>query len=329
MDKVIKKSSLGLNTENIYSVNKKKTVFERMIQQKYLFLMLIPALLWVVTMCYMPMYGLYMAFINYIPDGTPFFASFFSSKFVGFQWIRFFIFESGDFWMVMRNTLAMSCLTIIFSLPAPIIIALSLNEIRQLHFKKIVQTVSYLPFFLSWVVVANIFLTMLSGGGVINEFIVKMGISEKPILFFQEGKYFWWIIAFANTWKSMGYNAIIYLAAISAIGIEMYEAATVDGANRVQQMWYITLPSIMPTVIIMLILSVGGLLNAGFEQQFLMQNNLILNHANVIDLYSYKAMQQSMFSYGAAVGLFKSIISFVLLVTVNGISKRAGSAHIM
>ncbi|MDO5397248.1 MAG: ABC transporter permease subunit [bacterium] len=309
---------------------RRESLKARLIKQKYLYIMLIPAIIWVLLMCYLPMFGLYMAFINYVPDGTPFFQSFFGSEFVGLRWIKYFIFESGDFYKVMRNTLATSLLTIIFSIPAPIIIALMLNEIRMKHFKKVVQTVSYLPYFISWVVVANIFVMMLSHEGVINGLLMKMHLIDEPIKFFQEGKYFWWIIAVANTWKGMGYNAIIYLSAIAGIDNAIYEAGMVDGANRFQQMIYITLPQLKDTIVIMLILAVGGILNAGFEQQLLLQNNQIMDYALVIDLYSYKfGIQESMYSYGAAVGLFKSAISFVLLVIVNNISKKFDSAHIM
>lgn len=309
---------------------RRESLKARLVKQKYLYIMLIPAIIWVLLMCYLPMFGLYMAFINYVPDGTPFFQSFFGSEFVGLRWIKYFIFESGDFYKVMRNTLATSLLTIIFSIPAPIIIALMLNEIRMKHFKKVVQTVSYLPYFISWVVVANIFVMMLSHEGVINGLLMKMHLIDEPIKFFQEGKYFWWIIAIANTWKGMGYNAIIYLSAIAGIDNAIYEAGMVDGANRFQQMIYITLPQLKDTIVIMLILAVGGILNAGFEQQLLLQNNQIMDYALVIDLYSYKfGIQESMYSYGAAVGLFKSAISFVLLVIVNNISKKFDSAHIM
>ena len=315
---------------NAMPTAKKMNLKTRLYRQRYLYIMLIPAIIWVILMCYLPMFGLYMAFTNYVPDGTPFFQSFFGSEFVGLLWIKYFIFDSGDFYKVMRNTLATSLLTIIFSIPAPIIIALALNEIRMRRFKRVVQTVSYLPYFISWVVVANIFITLLSQDGVINAICLKLHLIDEPIQYFQNGKYFWWIIAIANTWKGMGYNSIIYLSAISGIDAAIYEAAEVDGAGRLQKIWYITLPCLKDTIVIMLILAVGGILNAGFEQQLLMQNNQIMDYALVIDLYSYKfGIQQSMYSYGAAVGLFKSVISFVLLVIVNNISRKFDSAHIM
>lgn len=321
----------AITETNIASpLTQKRSLKTRLYRQRYLYIMLIPAIIWVAFMCYMPMFGLYMAFINYVPDGTPFFQSFFGSDFVGLQWIKYFIFDSGDFYKVMRNTLATSFLTIIFSIPAPIIIALALNEIRMRKFKRVVQTVSYLPYFISWVVVANIFITLLSQEGVINAVCMKLHLIDEPIRYFQDGKYFWWIIAIANTWKGMGYNSIIYLSAISGIDTAIYEAASVDGAGRLQKIWYITLPCLKDTIVIMLILAVGGILNAGFEQQLLMQNNQIMDYALVIDLYSYKfGIQQSMYSYGAAVGLFKSVISFILLVIVNNISRKFDSAHIM
>lgn len=321
------KTSAGAKT---VTAARKVNLKTRLYRQRYLYLMLIPAIIWVLFMCYLPMFGLYMAFINYVPDGTPFFKSFFGSEFVGLQWIKYFIFDSGDFYKVMRNTLTTSLLTIIFSIPAPILIAIALNEIKMRKFKRVVQTVSYLPYFISWVVVANIFITLLSQEGVINALCMKLNIIDEPIRYFQEGKYFWWIIAVANTWKGMGYNSIIYLSAISGIDTEIYEAADVDGAGRLKKIWYITLPCLKDTIVIMLILAVGGILNAGFEQQLLMQNNQIMDYALVIDLYSYKfGIQQSMYSYGAAVGLFKSAISFVLLVIVNNISRKFDSAHIM
>jgi putative aldouronate transport system permease protein len=189
--------------------------------------------------------------------------------------------------------------------------------------KKFVQTASYLPYFISWVIAANIFLTFLSRDGVVNDILQFFHFTDEDILFFQKGPYFWWIIAIANTWKVMGYNAIIYLAAISGIDQEQYEAAEVDGANRVQRILHITLPAIRPTICILLILAVGGILNTGFEQQLLMQNDSILNYSDVLDTYAYRyGMKNGMYSYGTAVGLFKSIVSFILVLSANGITKK-------
>ncbi|MCM8710740.1 ABC transporter permease subunit [Clostridium sp. SYSU_GA19001] len=302
--------------------NKNNKLLKKLWEQRYLYLLLLPALVWVIVICYAPMYGLYMAFVNYTPTGEPFFKGLLNSKFVGLEWFRYFV-SSPDFYIVIRNTLAMSLLTLIMSFPAPIILALALNEVRSIFTKKFVQTVSYLPYFISWVIAANIFLTLLSSEGVVNNILKTLHLTDSNILFFQKGEYFWWIIAFANTWKVMGYNSIIYLSAIAGISQEQYEAAKVDGANRIQQMIHITLPSLKPTIVILLVLAIGGILNAGFEQQLLMQNNAIMNYSDVIDTYVYRyGLQNGMFSYASAVGLFKSIISFVLLIIANYSAKK-------
>ncbi|QHT62567.1 sugar ABC transporter permease [Paenibacillus lycopersici] len=296
--------------------------WRKMKQQKYLYLMILPALICTIIFSYGPMFGLYMAFINYSPGGGSFFHQFFHSKFVGFQWFDYF-FTNGDFYMIMRNTLAQSLLSLLIGFPAPIVLAIMINEVGRGMFKRIVQTVSYLPHFVSWVIAANIIVTVLSSGGVINQLLQSLHLVDKPVTFLQNGHMFWWIIAFSNTWKDMGFNAIIYLAAIAGINPELYEAARVDGANRWRQMWNVTLPSLKPTIVILSILAVGNVLNAGFDQQYLLQNTTVLQYSDVIDTYTYRyGLQNGMFSYGAAVGLFKSVIAFILVVLVNGWSKK-------
>ncbi|WP_442862443.1 ABC transporter permease [Bacillus sp. USDA818B3_A] len=312
-----------LNGPLVVDKPRKASILKRIFEQKYLLLMALPAIIWVIVFCYAPMYGLYMAFIDYKPGG-PFFSSFFTSEFVGIKWFSYFI-ESGDFVRIMRNTLATSFLTLIISFPVPIILAIAINELNNKYFKKTVQTVSYLPHFISWVIVANIFLTLLSAEGLVNNLLVSLHLVDKPILFFQEGKYFWGIVASANTWKDMGFNSIIYLAAISGISPQLYEAAKVDGANRFQQILHVTLPALRPTIVILLILALGGILNAGFDQQYLMQNNMILEYSDVIDTYTYRyGLQNGMYSYGAAVGLFKSLVAFILVVSANRVAKKIG-----
>jgi putative aldouronate transport system permease protein len=284
--------------------------------------MILPAFICTLLFSYGPMFGLYMAFINYSPGGGSFFYQFFHSKFVGFEWFRYF-FANGDFLTIMRNTVAQSLLSLIVGFPAPILLALMINEVRNGIFKKFVQTVSYLPHFISWVIAANIIITLLSSQGLVNHLLMLLHVTDQPVQFFQKGEYFWWIIAFSNMWKDMGFNAIMYLAAISSINPELYEAAKVDGANRLQQMLHITLPALRPTIVILLILAIGGILNAGFDQQYLLQNDTVLKYSDVIDTYTYRyGLQNSMFSYGAAVGLFKSAVAFVLVLSVNGIAKK-------
>ncbi|MBW7457127.1 ABC transporter permease subunit, partial [Paenibacillus sepulcri] len=218
---------------------------------------------------------------------------------------------------------AQSLLSLLLGFPAPIILALAINEVRQRAFKRVVQTVSYLPHFISWVIAANIIVTLLASDGLLNKVLVLLHVTNEPIAFFQNGHYFWWIIASSNTWKDMGFNAIMYLAAIASINPELYEAGRVDGGSRWRLMLHITLPSLRPTIVILMILAVGGVLNAGFDQQYLLQNDTILQYSDVIDTYTYRyGLQNSMFSYGAAVGLFKSVVAFMLVLMVNNIAKR-------
>jgi len=299
----------------------KKSFAARFWDQRYLFILLLPALVWVVLICYAPMTGLYMAFTNYTPTTNGYFNDLLGAPFVGLDWFKYFF--ENDFKLVMRNTLATSALTLLFSFPAPIIIALCLNEVKNARVKKFVQNASYLPYFISWVIAANIFLTLLSSSGIVNDILKFLNITDESVLFFQKGQYFWWIIAIANTWKVMGYNAIIYLAAISGIDQQQYEAAKVDGANRLQQIWHITLPALRATICILLILAVGGILNTGFEQQLLMQNDAILTYSDVLDTYAYRyGMKNGMYSYGTAVGLFKSVVSFILVISANAITRK-------
>ena len=299
----------------------KKPLKTRLWNQRYLFLLMIPGIIWVLVICYAPMTGLYMAFSNYKPSQNGYFHDLLGAKFVGFQWFEYFF--THGFGMIMRNTLFTSLLTLLFSFPAPIILAVLLNEVRHVRIKKFVQTASYLPYFISWVIAANIFMTFLARGGIINDILVSLHLINERILFFQVGPYFWWIIALANTWKGIGYNAIIYLSAISGIDQQLYEAAEVDGANRVKKIWHITLPTIRPTISILLILAIGGILSTGFEQQLLMGNNAILDYSDVLDTYAYRmGLTKGMYSYGTAIGLFKSVVSFILVISANKITAK-------
>ena len=300
---------------------RKKTLWDKIWKQRYLYLLLAPSLISVILFNYAPMTGIYMAFTNFKPRGNGYLRDLFSAEFVGFEWFQYFF--SMDFVTIMRNTLATSLLTLLFSFPLPIILALLLNEEKKKRVKSFVQTASYLPYFISWVIAANIFITFLSSDGVINSVLKALGFAEESIQFFQHGPYFWWIIAIANAWKVMGYNAIIYLAAISGIDAEMYEAADLDGANRWKKICYITFPSLRPTIMIMLILAVGNILNTGYEQQLLLSNDAILTYADVLDTYAYRyGLKNGMYSYGTAVGLFKSVVSFILVMGANYISRR-------
>ncbi|WP_068778467.1 ABC transporter permease [Paenibacillus sp. GM2] len=291
-------------------------------EQKYLFLMMLPALIWAILFAYAPMAGLYMSFVNYKPNLGSFWTTLFHSEFVGFEWFRYF-FTNGDFLKVMRNTLASTLITLCFSFPMPIIIAIAINEIKNVAFKKTVQTASYLPYFISWVIAANIIVTLLSSDGAINAILKFLHITNESILFLQNGKYFWWIVAIGNTWKDMGYSSIMYLAAISSINPELYEASKVDGANRFQQIRYITFPHLKPTIVILLILALGGILNAGFDQHFLLGNELTRDYSDVLSTYSFRyGIQNGMFSYASAVGMFSSVVAFIIVCIVNFTAKK-------
>lgn len=311
-----------MKTKAVLRKEDKKIRRRRMKKQKMLYVMLIPGILWAVLFAYAPMAGLYMAFIDYQPSLGHFWSNFFGSEFVGLRWFTYF-FSGQDFIKVLRNTLCSSVLTLCFSFVAPILIALALNEVKGMRFKRIVQTSSYLPYFISWVIGANIIVTLLSSEGPINQILMALGIVEEGIFFLGEGKHFWLIVALSNTWKEMGYNSIMYLAAISAINPELFEAAQVDGAGRLRQIWNILLPLLRPTILILLILSIGSLLNTGFDQYFLLGNSLNREYSDVIDTYTFRyGIQNGMFSYASAVSLFKSVFAFLMVATVNGISRK-------
>ncbi|KHF35266.1 putative multiple-sugar transport system permease YteP [Paenibacillus sp. P1XP2] len=206
-----------------------------------------------------------------------------------------------------------------------------LNEVRLQEMKRFVQTVSYLPHFVSWVVAAGIVTKMLStDGGVVNSLLISLHIIDQPIQFMAQGHWFWGIVTGADIWKETGWNAIIYLAAISGIGPELYEAARVDGASRLRQMWHITLPGIRPTIIVLLIMSIGHLLGTGFEKQFLLGNHLVIDYSEVLDLYALNyGLAMGRYSFGTAINIFNSVISLILLFAANGIFKRFTNESIM
>lgn len=228
----------------------------------------------------------------------------------------------------MKNTLGISFLKLIFGFPAPIILALLFNEIRQEKTKRVFQTVTYLPHFISWVVVAGMLTSMLAvDGGTINSILTALHLTDEPINFLSEPKYFWTILVSANIWKTVGFNAIIFIAAIAGINPELYEAASVDGASRLRQMFIVTLPCIVPQIMIMLIMNIAQILNAGFEDILLLTNNgdnsILLEVGDVIDTYVYRyGVKLQRYSYGTAVGLFKSIVSISMLFAANYVSKR-------
>lgn len=272
---------------------------------------------------YLPLGGWVMAFQNYKPA-----KGLLHSEFVGLDKFRR-LFSDETFLRVIRNTLAMGVINLISTFIMAILFAILLNEIRQRRTKKVIQTVSYLPHFLSWIIVTGILHDVLSGTGIVNELLMNMHLIDKSIDFFAHPSYFWPIVAFANVWKETGWNAIIYLAAITAIDPSLYEAASIDGAGRLKKIFHVTLPGIKPTIMILLLMNVGNVLNAGFEIQYLLGNGLVQSVSQTIDIYVLKwGISQGDYSLGTAAGIFKSIVSIILIVIANQIAKRNGEERL-
>jgi putative aldouronate transport system permease protein len=275
---------------------------------------------------YTPMVGLIIAFKNYrLTSGIP---GFFTSNWVGFKWFIEF-YHDIDFWLIIRNTVMISSLKLIFTFPVPIFFALVLNEVRKQGVKRIVQTVSYLPHFISWVVVSGMIFSFFNEQtGLVNQFLVSAGLVNKPISFLSDPSYFWPMAVLSDIWKEMGWWTIIFLAAIVGVDSALYEAAVVDGATRLQRIRYITLPSIKGTIIIVLILSIGNLFGGGlggsnFEQSYLLGNPVNNGMSEILQTYTLKmGLAQGRYSYATAIGLIQSVISLLLIYLSNFLSKR-------
>ncbi|MFY9176789.1 MAG: ABC transporter permease subunit [Caldicoprobacterales bacterium] len=304
---------------NNIMVPKKRSFLDTFKKYKMYYFLLIPGLLYLIIFHYIPMFGIIISFKDYQPFmGVK---GIFTSQWVGFKHFQKF-FNSYYFWDILGNTLTISLLKFIFGFPAPIVFALLLNEVRNKKFMKTVQTISYLPHFLSWVVVSGLLVTLLSmDNGLIN--IIREAMGRESIMFLGDPRYFRQVLVVSDIWKGIGWGSIVYLAAISGVDQEMYEAAYIDGANRWRRIWHITLPSISNIVVIMLIFNVGGLLNAGFEQIFLLYSPSVYSVADIIDTFVYReGLQSNNYSYATAVGLFKSLVSMFLLLLTNFIAKR-------
>ena len=297
----------------------KKRFWKEVGRQKALLIWAAVFVVYGFVFCYLPLAGWLMAFQNYKPkDGL------FGSQFVGLAKFQQ-LFSDDTFLGVIRNTLAMGVLNLVTTFVMAILFAILLNEVRTVWWKKTIQTISYLPHFLSWIIVTGILHDALSTSGIVNELLVNLGIFETELNFFAYPKYFWGIVAFANVWKETGWNAIIYLAAITSIDPSLYEAASIDGAGRFAKIWNITLPGIRSTIMILLLMNVGNVLNAGFEVQYLLGNGLVQNVSQTIDIYVLKwGISQGDYAIGTAAGIFKSVVSIVLIVAANMFAKRTG-----
>ena len=300
-----------------------KITWKEIKRQKVLIFWALIILIYGIIFYYLPLGGWVMAFEDYKPkDGL------FHSAFVGLANFKQ-LFSDATFVRVIRNTLAMGVINLAATFIMAIVFAILLNEVQSKGGKKVVQTISYLPHFLSWIIVTGILHDALSGSGIINELLVGWHLIDEPINFFAHTKYFWPIVAFANVWKETGWNAIIYLAAITSIDPSLYEAASMDGAGRWSKIKHVTLPGIKPTIIILLLMNVGNVLNAGFEIQYLLGNGLVQSVSQTIDIYVLKwGISQGDYAIGTAAGIFKSFVSIVLIVIANQIAKRNGEERL-
>lgn len=287
-------------------------------RDKYLYLLILPGVLYFIIFKYYPMWGIIIAFQDYSP-----YMGVLKSTWVGVEhFIRFF--TNPSFYILFRNTMMISILSLVFFFPLPIVLSLCMNEVANKYFKRVIQSVVYLPHFLSWVIISGItFLLLSQSNGIINMMLEYMGYSK--IDFLTNENFFWGLLTGQNIWKDTGWGTIIFLAAITGIDTQQYEAAKIDGASRIRQIWHITLPGIRNVIIILLILRLGHIMDVGFEQVFLMSNGAVANVSDVFETYVYRnGIQQGQFSYTTAVGLFKSVVGLVLVVWANWLAKRFG-----
>mgnify|MGYP002603681988 CR=1 FL=1 len=280
-----------------------------------LHLMILPGLLFILIFKYMPLGGITIAFKEFLPG-----KGIWGSPWVGLENFEYML-ALPDTKRVMWNTLFIAAAKILINFPVPIIISILLNEVKNHRFKRSVQTIIYLPYFISWVILAGIIQDLFAKEGLINQFL---GIFGAEPVFFLGNKYaFLGVLIGTDVWKNFGYNTVVYLAAITGIDETLYEAAKIDGANRFQQIWNVTLPGIAPIVVLMMILNLGNVLNAGFEQIFNLYNSLVYETADIIDTFVYRiSLVEANYSLGTAVGLLKSVVSFILIVTSYKIANK-------
>ncbi|WP_084295086.1 ABC transporter permease [Caldanaerobius polysaccharolyticus] len=312
-------SNLNTNAQIGIPANKedsRKIFYKKLREQKELVFIVLPFLILLLIFSYIPLWGWIMAFQDYKPA-----LGIRGSQWVGLQNFKM-LFEDATFYQAIRNTLGISLLKYVIGFVSSITLAVLINEVRNIKFKKTVQTISYLPHFVSWVVAASIVLNVLSPEGIINDILLKLHVVKESINFMGIPQLFWPIMAISDMWKEVGWNSIIYLAAMTAIDNELYEAASIDGAGRLRKIFSITLPSIVPTIKILLILSAGWILNAGFEQVFLLSNPMVIDYSQTLELYVYNyGIPMGRFSFATAAGIFNSVVSLVLVTFANRLSK--------
>ena len=295
----------------------KKGLLRTLGGQWQLMLMSVPMLLYVLLFNYAPMWGWITAFQDYKPK-----VGITGSKWVGmdnFKWL----FGRADFINSIRNTLAMSVINLVMGTISSILLAVLLNEVRQKAFKRTVQTVTYLPHFLSMVIVVGMAQNIFASNGAINNLLTSLGLVKEPVFFLGEGRYFWWLVGVINVWKEVGWNTIIYISAMTAIDPNLYEAAAIDGAGRLQKILHVTLPGIKSTFVILLIMNIGHLMEAGFEIQYLLGSSVVMDWSQTIDIFVLKyGISKQQYGVATAAGMFKSIVAIILLFVANFVAKK-------
>lgn len=305
---------------DISTTPKKKSRWQRILKEKWLYFMVLPGLIYFAIFKYAPMWGIVIAFQDYSP-----FLGMWRSEWVGWEHFQYF-FSNPDFLRLLRNTFILALYDLVFFFPAPIILSLMLNEIRVSFYKRSLQTLVYVPHFMSWVIIASIsYVFLTTSGGVVNDLLA--GLIGTEINFLSSPDWFRPMIMGQIIWKETGWGTVIFLAALASVDQEQYEAAIVDGAGRFRRLWHVTLPAIRSTIVILLILRLGNFLDTGFQQIYLMSNSLNRSVADVFDTYVYfVGITEGAFSYSTAVGLFKSIVGIVLIVGADRLAKRFGES---
>ncbi len=303
----------------------KKRFWQTLGRQKQWVFMSVPFVLYIILFKFVPLFGWDMAFQDYKPA-----KSFSQQTWVGIKWF-IFLFKDKEFLLSLRNTVCMSLISTALGYITAILIAVLLNEVRSIGIKRFVQTVSYLPHFLSWIIVTGLVANVLSvEDGILNNILLKLHIIKEPILWLSVPKYFWNIIGWTYVWKEVGWNTIVYLGAMTSIDPCLYEAAEIDGCGRMRKIWHITLPGIRTTIIIMMIMSAGHILDANFEMPFLLKNGMIEDVASTIDIYVLKyGFKLFNFSLATAAGIFKNVVNILLLILANSIAKKAGEERLI
>ncbi|PTM56568.1 ABC transporter permease [Desmospora activa] len=312
------KSQTAIDQQTVIKRKMRSELWKRIDRNKLLYLMILPGLIYFLIFKYAPMWGLVIAFQDYQP-----YLGVMGSEWVGLEHFRT-LFSDPWFWTIFKNTLLLFLFNLLFFFPIPIILALMLNEVRLQFFKRTVQTMVYIPHFMSWVIIVSISFVMLTkDGGIINDLIAMLGFEK--INFLLSSEWFRPMYILQVIWREAGWGTIIYLAAIAAVDPQLYEAARMDGAGRFRQIWHITLPAIRSVIVILLILKIGDILELGFEHVYLLLNPMNRDVAEIFDTFVYTTgLQQGNYSYSAAVGFFKSIIGLILVVLANRLAKKFG-----